>query len=118
MISDGPSSELTPTRIDALSLFSSVIRVSASERVDVGGVVADVQRSVDVGVLEERRDPGALVDPYRRANLEYLASPMGLQSGVACLLSDLIDRGVGGVVVGRAAPVERDDRPLVLEPDA
>ena len=86
------------------------------KRVDVGRVVADVHDHVDVDALQERDDPGALVHLHRRANLEHLASPVRAQPRRLGLGRERVDCRPRGFLVGRAAPVERDDRALVLEP--
>src|SRR5579884_1292816 len=90
----------------------------AAERVEIGGVVADIERDVDVRVLEQRRDPGALVDLHGWAHLEHLAAPVSAQPGVLGAGGDRIDGGTRSLLIGRAAPVEGDDRALVLDPHA
>ena len=53
-----------------------------AEGVEVGHVVADVDRGGEVGVAQQADDPGALVDPHRRADLEHLAAPVGDEAGL------------------------------------
>ncbi len=117
VISAGPSSERTPTRIAferRPSLASDTRAWNASRSVDV---VADVHRRVDVGVGEKRRDAGSFVDPHRRTHLEHLPPPVRAQPSGLCLGRDRVDRRTRGLLVGRATPVEGDDRALVLEAD-
>ena len=93
-------------------------RAQPGERVDVGAVVARVERDVDVGA---RRAGGARRRPCR-------SGPAGAARAPSCprwtrepvrpsaSLRDLADQLLGALrVVGRA-PVQRDDRALVLEP--
>src|ERR1700733_9845720 len=88
------------------------------ERVEVGDVVADVERDVDVRVGQESLDPGTLVDPDRRPDLEHLAPPVGPQTGRLRSRRDRVDRRACGLLVGSATPVEGDDRALVLQAHA
>ena len=70
----------------------------------------------------------------RRAGSATIPTPLSIRTGgrisstlrpqwvakpaSSALLGDRVDRRARGLLVGRAAPVERDDRPLVLEPHA
>src|SRR5918997_4743273 len=90
----------------------------ATEGVEVGDVIADVHARREVGVAEQADDPGALVDPHGRADLEHLAAPVRPVAGGLGALADGADRRLGRLLVGHAAPVQRRDRLLVLQPDA
>ena len=90
----------------------------AAERVEVGGVVADVERDGEVAVAQQVDDPGALVDPHRRPDLEHLAAPVGGEARPLGGRRDVLDRRLRLLLVGHAAPVQRRDRLLVLQPHA
>ena len=62
-------------------------------------------------------DSGPLVHPHRRPNLEHLASPVRAQAGRLRLGRERVDRRSRRLLVRGSAPVKRDDRALVLEPD-
>ena len=95
-------------------------RAQRGERVQVGEVVADVERRVDVRLAgEQAPDAAALVERDRRADLEHLAAPVrpeALRPPPARSIS--ITACLGGRLVRRAAPVERRDDLLVLLADA
>src|SRR3954447_26641386 len=85
-----------------------------AEGVEVGAVVADVQRDPHGEIGEQALDALALVHLDGRADLEDLVPAVGddalrLGGGGA-----IAHRSLGGLLVGRAAPVEGGDRLLVL----
>src|SRR5215208_6637057 len=101
---------LQPPHLDELA--------EAAEGVEVRHVVADVHRGGQVRVAQEGDDPRALVDPDGRADLEHLPAPVRGVTGGLRPLRDAPHRGLGALLVGHAAPVQRGDRLLVLQPDA
>ena len=114
----GVSSEATPTRSAVFERAHLDELAEAAEGVDVRGVVADVERGGELGVAQQRDDPGALVDADGRADLEHLATPVRVEARLLGRLGDLADGGLGLLLVGHLAPVQRRDRLLVLEAHA
>src|SRR6476646_3986867 len=55
--------------------------VQAAEGVEVGGVVARVQRALQLSLLQQCTDGRALVRLDRRADLQHLAAPARPQPG-------------------------------------
>ena len=86
------------------------------ERVEVGEVVAAEQRPGRAGALDQRGGDGSLVDARSRAQLEHLAAGVRMEAGRRGLGAELERAGLGRRLVGRAAPVERLNRALVLDP--
>ena len=74
--SGGVSSERTPTQTARAELALLDERVQPVEGVDVGAVVADVERGGEVAPAEQAAHAAALVDRDRRADLEHLAPPV------------------------------------------
>ena len=64
---------------------------------------------------EQPLDGRPLVDPGGRADLQHLAPPVRLETGLPRGCGDLARVPLGGLLVGGTAPVERLDRSLVLE---
>ena len=118
-ISAGPSSERTPTRHGVVQLARVDQRGQGRERVEVGHVVAGVQRRA--------RPATARAAPARRgpcrsapaAGSRAPCAPSGSHRPSASASAAIRSHArVGGLLVGRAAPVEAHDRALVLDPDA
>src|SRR5206468_2993870 len=86
------------------------------ERVEIGRVVAGVQRAART--TRKRLDGPSLVERDGRPDLEDLASPMRRKPDALRLGGDLVDTDASCAFVRRAAPVVRDDRPLVLHANA
>src|SRR3954469_3657752 len=86
--------------------------------IEIRRVVAHVERVGEVEVAQEGEDPGALVDPDGRPDLEHLAAPVGLEARALRPLRDRLDRLLRALLVGHAAPVQRGDRLLVLQAHA
>ena len=117
-ISCGPSSERTPTVTASSSSPASTSSVEHAEGVEVGHVVARVQRDAHRRPLEQLPDGPVLADRHRRPDLEHLAPPVGPQPLRHRLGGDPLHQGASGVLVGCPAPVEGHDRALVLDPHA
>ena len=88
----------------------------AAEGVEVGAVVAAVERDRDPVGREQRRDRGVLAAAPGRTQLEDLASPARLETGPPGLGGELVRPRLGGALVLDRAPVQRLDRALVLDP--
>src|SRR5277367_22732 len=92
-------------------------RAQSAERIQVGGVVADIQRGGHRRggwALKKRGDAETLVQGDGWTHLQHLASPVDRQALLERTPRDLSDRGGGGRFVRRATPVECGDRVLVL----
>src|SRR5579875_1642499 len=89
-------------------------RAQAAERIQVGAVVAYVQRRGQIRAAQQRGDPESLAERHRRAYLEHLAPPVHGEALLLRLACELAHRLLGEALVGGAAPVEGRDRGLVL----
>src|SRR5829696_2455969 len=87
------------------------------EGVNVGAVIAAVER----GIYRTRRDQSsyrdALVDRDVRPDLQHLAPSVGNETLPLGLAGDVVGEGLRGSLVVGAAPMQGDDRPFVLRPD-
>ena len=92
--------------------------MQAPEGVDVGAIVAGVDRGVDLARSDQGSDCRLLAAATRRAELEDLAAPARLQPFLARAGRDLLRSRLGRALVFGAAPVQRLDRTLVLGPQA
>ena len=92
VIADGPSSERTPTRIARSSRPSSPSRASARNASRSVASSPTYSATSTSASSSKAGDPGALVDPHRRADLEHLAAPVGAQSGRLGARRDRVDR--------------------------
>ena len=119
-ISGGPSSERTPTRDGVRPARPRRQLGERGERVQVGHVVAGVERGPHrrpLAAARARRGPCPIGD--RRPDLEHLAAPVRPQPLRLRLARRAArTRACARVLVRRAAPVEGHDRALVLDPHA
>ena len=111
-IAAGPSSERTPT-LTAGHEPSSASKASRSVTSSPANRAAR-----EVVAADELLDRLALVDLDRRPDLEHLAPPVDQKPLGLGLLRDALEARPGGILVRHSAPVQRHDRPLVLDPDA
>ena len=103
-----------PDRGDQLARLAQL--AEPAEGVDVGAVVARVDDPVEAVAGEQRGDRGVLAAAADRPQLQHLAPPARVEPGPAGVDRDLPRRRLGRAPRRGAAPVERLDRPLVLEP--
>ena len=89
--------------------------VECAEGVDVGRVVAGVERSTQARVSEQLRDRGPLVGVHGRAELEHLAPETRHEAGCTGALGDTLEVLERLVFVLGLAVVERDRQALVLD---
>src|SRR6185437_5818578 len=85
-----------------------------SERIEVGGVVPDVDGRGDVLVAKQRGHAEPLVEGDGRAHLQHLAPPVDREALAFGLLGDLAHGALRRLLVRRPAPVKCRDRILVL----
>ena len=116
--SGGPSAETTPTQTACSSRPSSRQLAQAAEGVEVGAVVAGVDRGAHVALGDQRGHRGVLAAAAVGAQLEHLAAPARFEAGATGVGRDLAGAQLGGLLVLGAAPVQRLDRPLVLDPQS
>ena len=89
--------------------------VEAGERVEVGRVVARVQRSASAGLYEERDERSALVGVDGRTDLEHLAPPARNESLLTRALRDATELRARCLLVRDLAVVVGEGEPLVLD---
>src|SRR5439155_83394 len=78
---------------------------------------AAVEGGVHRARWEQSRHRDSLVDRHIGPDLQHLATVMGNEPLPLRLAGDLVRQRLRRALVGRAPPMERDDRALVLDPD-
>jgi hypothetical protein len=89
--------------------------VKAAKRIEIGGVVAGVERATQPTLVEQCPHRGALVCLHRRSDLEHLAAEAGVEAECECAGLYLPELGLGVGLVRRLPVVEDHRETLVLD---
>ena len=117
-ISAGPSSEATPTQTALGERALGGELAQGGEGVEVGPVVAAVERPGDLALADQAPHGNPLVDRGDGAQLEHHAAEVRHQALLGRELGDRSRALLGRLGVAGPAPVDRLDRALVLESQA
>ena len=115
-ISAGPSGERDADLQRRLQASRGPEPVERPEGIEIGAIVAGVEGRRRVRPEQQGFGRGTLVDADRRSQLQDLAAAMGDQLAALGGPGDVLGQAFGRELVRGAAPVQGDDRTLVLEP--